>query len=133
MQITLTVVKPSARVASEAQAIVDAYVAGMRAEGKKGAGKTNWPRLVAVIAACITVIETQKAVEMTDDFADAIGGKSPAYNVLQRCLSTVTTRPYWEYVKPFALANVTEGKNTVTGESATSKTHGVRLFYGPPQ
>ena len=132
MQITLTVTKPSARVAAEAKAIVDNYVAEMRAAKKKGCGNTNWARLTAIVAVCLTVIETQKSVEVTDLFADAIGGKTAPYVMLQRCLNTATTKPYWEYVKPYSLANVTESKGKVTGESATSKKAGVRLFYGPP-
>ena len=135
MEVTLTLTTPAARVATAGTKAI----AEFRNSGG-GSNRSQWARMEAVLIACMTVVATGKAVEITDDFFFAKGeevadGTSPWYNTVHRVLSTEIVRPYWENVKPYALVNVREANGQVTGTSRTEKATkaGMRLFIGPPQ
>lgn len=129
MQITLIASEASASVAAEAKDIVrTAREAGL------GSNRSNWSRIEAVLAACLSVIATGEACEVTHAF---VSGNCPAYNMAHRVLSTELIRPYWNNVQVFALADaqfVALGEDTfqVTGTSNTTRKSGVSLFIGPP-
>ena len=134
MDITLITTKPSASVAARARKTVAAYREAFRAAKRKGGGKTDWDRTEAIVAACITVMETGKSVEVTEEFMKSPRwGLGPAYHLAHRALDTELMAQYWPYVKPVAIVNSKdEGKGKVTGTSHTMAKV-ARLFYSPPE
>lgn len=126
--VTLAVVKATAPDTAQASRTVDQY----RANGG-GSNRTNWTQVTAVLCAVLCAIRTGKAVEVTDLYQSAIGGKSPAYNMAHRQLSAGVIRPLWHKVQVVALTGATGGKGTVTGTPNTTVPMGagVRLFVVP--
>lgn len=94
--------------------------------------RTNPARYKRMLAAVMTVMETRKSVEITDlEWGD---GKSPAYNLAHRMLSTALMRPYFGKVQVIALDmnGLQMTGNVVSGHSNTTATTGkVRLFVTP--
>lgn len=120
-QMTITVAQVSDEAREESNRMVAAYAE------TNGSNRTNWGRVEAVLAAVLTVLATGASVEVTDDF---IGGTSPMYNIVHRCLSMGLIRPHWHQVKVLVLFNTTQKGAKVTGTKSSTIREG-RAFIVP--
>jgi hypothetical protein len=132
--VTLTVGK-----VSPADSKTAGEVASKAREAGELSNRTNYARMVSMLASVLAVVRTGKAVEITDLFpaTDPTTGKTqtaPAYHLAHRTLSAGVLRPTWHKVRivPMVASTMTTGKGTVSGEtSTTAKVGRVRLFVAP--
>lgn len=94
--------------------------------------RSNVSRYTEMLAAVLSVLQSGKAVEITDLKWD--GSKAPAYNLAHRMLSAQLIRPYFHRVQVVALhrKSIVEQGDTIKGITNTTAPVGeVRLFVAP--
>lgn len=94
--------------------------------------RSNVSRYTEMMAAVLSVVNSGKAIEITDLKWD--GSKAPAYNLAHRMLSAQLIRPYFHQVQVVALDNksIIENGDTIKGTTNTTAPVGeVRLFVCP--
>ena len=127
MQHRLELVPVSPKHQTEAARIVEDAVAT-----RKLSNRTNPGRYKNMLAAVMTSAETRKSVDITDlDWGE---GKSPAYNLAHRTLSSLLMRPYFDRVTIVALekSGLRREGSVVMGTSNTTAPPGkVSLFVTP--
>lgn len=94
--------------------------------------RSNVSRYTEMLAAVLSVLQSGKAVEITDLKWD--GSKAPAYNLAHRMLSAQLIRPYFRQVQVVALdkKSIVQLGDTIKGTTNTTAPVGeVRLFVAP--
>jgi hypothetical protein len=105
-----------------------ALVADYRESGN-GSNRTDWARVVVLLASVLAVVRSGKSVEITDLFPAGASGKQ--YHTAHRALSAGIVRPYWSGVVVQVVRNDLQVGKAITGESTTTRSG--RVFLTPTE
>lgn len=123
-QVAVTISQVSPVDTKRATALVADY-----RESGNGSNRTDWARLVVLLASVFAVVRSGESVEITDLFPAGKSGKQ--YHTAHRALSAGIVRPYWLGVVVQVIDVYSEVGEAITGDTTTTRSG--RVFLSPAE